>query len=139
MNKKTYRSPLRKINSLLTRSRTYHTTPPSDTDIDHSEVLYLLADDRRQHAIKYLASNPTGSQVPLSDLVDVVAAQENDCSIEAVTSKQRERVYIALYQQHAEPLSKVAEVDTDKMVFSQTAKTKRVWQAYTTFQQKLIG
>ena len=135
--KQTYRSPLRKINAFVAHRRTDHI--PSDTDINYSEALHILADDRRRHAIEYLASNPTGLQVPLSDLANVVAAQENDCSIEAVTSTQRERVYIALYQQHSEPLSKVAEVDTDRMVFSPTAETKRVWQAYTTFQQELTG
>lgn len=118
---------------------TPHFSQSHDTDIDHSEALPILADGRRRYAIEYLASNPIGERVPLSDLADVVAALENDCSIDAVTSTQRERVYIALYQQHAEPLSEVVEVDTDRKVFTATAEIKRVWQAYTTFQQELTG
>lgn len=82
--KQTYISPLGKINALLARIRTDHATPLSDTD--HTEVLHILADDRRRYAIEYLTSNPTGMCVPLSDLVDVAAAMENDCLIKEVAS-----------------------------------------------------
>ena len=133
--------PLNKIISRITRARESHTTqsPSTDTDIDHSKVLHILADDRRRYALEYLAAQPTGETVSLSDLAEVVAARENDCSIQAVTSSQRERVYIALYQQHYQVLSEIVEIDSDRKTFTPTAATKRAWAAYTAFCTELAG
>lgn len=101
--------PLNKLISRITRTREHHASqsPSTDTDIDHSKVLSILADDRRRYALEYIAAQPVGKSVSLSDLAEVVAARENDCSIEEVTSTQRERTYIALYQQHSKPLSEL--------------------------------
>lgn len=130
-----------RLHSLLARIYDTHRagSHSTDTDIDHTEVLHILADDRRRYALEYLAAQPTGKTVSLSDLAEVVAARENDCSIEAITSTQRERVYIAFYQQHSETLAAVANVDTDRKTFTVIPETKRVWKAYTAFHQELTG
>ena len=101
--------------------------------------MHILVDDRRRYALEYLAAQPVGKHVLLSDLADVVASMENDCSIEAVTSAQRERVYIAIYQQHCSVLSEVVDVDTEEKVFIPSAETKRAWAAYSAFREELTG
>lgn len=139
--KKTYNWPIEKDHSLLSRTHQRRTEHSLDTgtDLDHNEVLQILVDDRRRYALEFLASQPTGETVSLSDLADVVAARENDCSLQEVTSTQRKRVYIALYQRHSDSMSEIVDIDTDRKMFKVTVATKRAWTAYTAFQQKLTG
>lgn len=73
--------PVEKLHLLLSRTHQRHTGHTLDTDIDHSEVLQILADDRRRYAFKYLAAQPVRERVTLSDLADMVTARENDRSI----------------------------------------------------------
>lgn len=127
--------PLNKFISRLTRTRARHT----DTDTDHTEVLHILADDRRRYAIEYLADQPVGERVSLSDLADVVASRENDCSIQEISSNQHKRAYISLYQQHCSALSEVVDVDLKRKTLETTVKTKRVWAAYCSFCEELTG
>jgi hypothetical protein len=42
----------------------------------------------------------TGPETTLSDLADHIAALENDTEIRLLSSQQRKRVYVALYQCH---------------------------------------
>jgi hypothetical protein len=132
------------INSLIDRFRSAitsldhtHRSQSHVTDIDHSDVLDLLSSDRRRWAIQALAAEPSSERVPLSDLAEQVAARENDCSVEELTSQQRKRVYISLQQQHMTQLDGVfVDYDPDKQVAIPT-DAARVWEAYRAFRHRL--
>ncbi|WP_449406672.1 DUF7344 domain-containing protein [Natronorubrum thiooxidans] len=69
-----------------------HTSQSHITPIDHSEVLTILSSDRRRWAIEYLAEQPPNDVVTVSDLAEEVAARENDCTVNELTTK-RTRLY----------------------------------------------
>lgn len=67
---------------------------------------------RRRAVLRYLLyeENPT----TFRDLVEYVAAQENDTDTASVTAAQRNRVRTALYQHHLDKLDEHHLVDYDK-------------------------
>jgi DNA-binding transcriptional ArsR family regulator len=76
------------------------------------ELFHVLRNQRRRFAIHYLkrADEP----VDVGDLATQIAAWENDVSTNAVTSKQRRRVYNALQQTHVPELDDVGLVETER-------------------------
>lgn len=62
-------------------------------------VLYYL----RQH----------GGSATMSDLADQIAAWENDAEVDELTSQQRKRVYVSLYQTHLPKLANTDLIDYD--------------------------
>lgn len=86
-----------------------------------SETAYaVLSDKRRRYAIHYLkqAENP----VTVRELAEQVAAWENEKPLDEITSQERKRVYIALYQSHLPTLDKqgIVDYDSDRGVVSLT-------------------
>lgn len=69
-------------------------------------IFSLLSVERRRRVLMYLADN--GSETTLSDLAEHIAAEENDTEISHLSSQQRKRVYVGLYQCH---LPKLADAD----------------------------
>lgn len=77
-----------------------------------SETAYaVLSDKRRRYAIHYLKQSE--GPVTVRELAEQVAAWENDKGIDQITSQERKRVYIALYQSHLPTLDKQGIVDYD--------------------------
>jgi hypothetical protein len=68
-------------------------------------IFEVLKNRRRREVIRYLRENET--QVTLSDLAEHIAALENDTDVASITSSQRKRVYVGLYQCH---LPKMADM-----------------------------
>lgn len=67
---------------------------PLDTDT----VFATLKNNRRRLALRYVRQQ--GGQTILSDLANHITAQENGIPESQITSKQRKRVYVSLYQIH---------------------------------------
>ncbi|MGZ0745696.1 DUF7344 domain-containing protein [Haloparvum sp. AD34] len=72
----------------------------------------LLSNRRRRLVIRYL--NEVESATTLDDLAASVAAAENDTSTAALSSDQRKRVYVSLYQAHLPKLADVGVVEYDR-------------------------
>ena len=72
----------------------------------------LLKNRRRRDAIDFLKAND--GETTLSDLAEHIAAAENDLPVEEISSKQRKRVYISLYQCHLPKMDRAGVVDFDK-------------------------
>lgn len=70
----------------------------------------LLQNPRRRSALRYLADNPTTT---LSTLAEHLAAQENDKSVQMLSSAERKRVYISLYQCHLPKLDDAGVIEFD--------------------------
>ena len=133
-------NPISHIKAAITRSRHSHTSQSHVTPIEHGEVLTMLSSDRRRWAIEYLADQPADSTVTVSDLAEEVVTRENDCTVQKLSSKQRERVYIALCQQHLVTMEdSILTYDSDRKVITPTETPERIWNAYSAFQRSLDG
>ena len=69
-------------------------------------IFEVLKNRRRRDVIRYLKERD--ERTSLSDLAEHVAALENDTTTQALTSSQRKRVYVGLYQCH---LPKMDDMD----------------------------
>jgi hypothetical protein len=67
-------------------------------ELSKDELFHLLQNQRRRRVLLYLQS--TDSEVSMRDVAEQVAAWENETTVEALSSDERQRVYIALYQSH---------------------------------------
>jgi hypothetical protein len=76
-------------------------------------IFDILKNQRRRHVLRYLRENQTTT---LSDLAEHVAALENDKSVHSLTSSERKRVYVGLYQCHLPRMNDagVIEFDSDR-------------------------
>jgi len=86
-----------------------------DTDRDElplDQVFAILKNSRRRQTITYLREN--GGAATLSDIAEHVAALENGVAKQALTSSQRKRVYVGLYQCHLPKLDDTQIVEFDK-------------------------
>jgi len=73
-----------------------------------------LGNRRRRYAIHYLKQRD--AVVTVRELTEQVAAWENGKSVEALTSQERKRVYIAFYQSHLSTMHDegLVEYDADR-------------------------
>jgi hypothetical protein len=89
--------------------------PAPDVDGDElslSTTFELLKNRRRRETISYLLEHDGTST--LSDLAEHIAALENGIEVVELSSDQRKRVYIGLYQCHLPKLDKAGVIDFDK-------------------------
>ena len=75
----------------------------SHTPLDADERFHLLQNERRRLVIRYLRdaeSDAEDGRVWMRDIAEQVAAWEHDTTVAQLTSTERQRVYIPLYQNH---------------------------------------
>ena len=72
----------------------------SERVLTTDEVFHILQNERRRRILAYLREHDQGDGVDMREIVEWVAAQEHDTTVSALRSKERQRVYIALYQSH---------------------------------------
>jgi hypothetical protein len=82
---------------------------PSPERLDRTFT--ILQNHRRRLILEYLREHDSTTQ---GDLARHVAAVENDVPESAVTSTQRKRVYVSLYQAHLPKLDEFGAVDFDR-------------------------
>ncbi len=94
---------------------------PMDGDVDQpsetsafskDEIFHLLQNERRRMVLRYLRG--TEGPVRMRDIAEQVAAWEHDTTVEQLTSTQRQRVYIPLYQSHLSKLDEAGIIDYQK-------------------------
>jgi DNA-binding transcriptional ArsR family regulator len=83
-------------------------------ELSQDEVFEVLKSPRRRYALYYLRQE--GGETELSDLTEQVAAWENETTPSALSTEQRKRVYISLYQTHLPKLdgADIVEYDRDE-------------------------
>jgi len=74
-------------------------------------VFEILKNSRRREVIHYLRDQETDERVSLGELAEHVAAIENDTTTDQLTSSQRKRVYVGLYQCHLPKMDDMGVVD----------------------------
>ncbi|MDR5674630.1 hypothetical protein RH858_16010 [Halalkaliarchaeum sp. AArc-GB] len=82
------------------------------TELTKDELFDLLKNSRRRTVINYLRDN--GGSANLSEVAEHIAALENDISVQELSSAQRKRVYIGLYQCHLPKMDDSGVVEYDK-------------------------
>lgn len=89
-----------------------HVDEPTAESLSPDEIFHLLQTSRRRDALRYLKEHD--DQVRMRDLTDQVAAWENDTTVEGLSSTQRQRVYIPLYQTHLPKLDEAGVIEYDQ-------------------------
>lgn len=85
-----------------------------DTELGREDIFDVLSNGRRRYAIEYLKGHDEGETIDLTDLVDYIAARENDTTVARVSYKQRKRVYSSLRQTHLPKLSDCGLIEYDR-------------------------
>ncbi|MFW6320318.1 MAG: DUF7344 domain-containing protein [Halohasta sp.] len=105
-------------------------------------VFDLLSNSRRRFVLHYLKQSD--GPVRLSELAAQIAAIENEVPVEELTSQQRKRTYVSLYQTHIPKLQDADAVTYDAETglvrlasgaseigeYFQQQRTTRPWQYY---------
>ncbi len=86
----------------------------TDQTLDLDTKFELLRNRRRRIVVSYLVE--AGDRVEMSELAEHVAAVENDTTVRALSSAQRKRAYVGLYQCHLPKLADagVIEYNSDR-------------------------
>lgn len=84
--------------------------PPEKPDRD--AVFEILRASRRREVLRYLDAH--GGEAKIGAIAEYIAAEENDVDPADVTSSQRKRAYVGLYQMHLPKMDGFGVVDWDK-------------------------
>jgi len=82
------------------------------SELEKGEIFDLLKNSRRRSIIQYLRANDGYAE--LNDVAEHIAAEENDITVRELSSDQRKRVYIGLYQCHLPKMDTLGVVEYDK-------------------------
>ena len=84
------------------------------TAIDTDDVFHVLQNGRRRSAIRYMMARPEQDSFEMRDIAEQITAWENDKPIRQISSTERQRVYIALYQSHLPKLEEKGLIEYDQ-------------------------
>ncbi|RKD97347.1 DUF7344 domain-containing protein [Halopiger aswanensis] len=89
-----------------------------DESLSKDVIFELLKNRRRREVLTYLLE--ADDTVTLGELAEQIAAWENDTDVNALSSDQRKRVYVALYQTHLPKMDDagIVEYDQDRGLIS---------------------
>ncbi|MFW6384734.1 MAG: DUF7344 domain-containing protein [Halodesulfurarchaeum sp.] len=76
------------------------------------EIFEILSNHRRRMVLYYLRQQ--GDVIDVRELAEEVAAMENDVAVSELTSQQRKRVYVSLYQTHLPKMDEMNLIEYDK-------------------------
>lgn len=99
--------------SRATTRRGGRTGGNTDDAVSREEVFDLLSNRRRRHTLHYLRQQKEERPVDLRELSTQLSAWETGTPPEAITHKQRKRVYTALRQTHLPKMDRTGVVDYD--------------------------
>lgn len=83
-----------------------------ETDLSTDDVFEVLYNRRRRDVIRYLRERDGSATA--SDLAEHIAAKENDIPVQQLSSSQRKRVYVGLYQNHLPMMDDIGVIDYEK-------------------------
>lgn len=91
------------------------------SSILQDDAFHILQNTRRRATLRYLIEEDR-EQFAMDAVAEAVAAWEHDTSVAQLSSQERQRVYIALYQSHLPKLDDfdVIDYDTDRGIIEPT-------------------
>ena len=87
-------------------------TEEGEESLSRDELFHLLQNSRRRAVLRYLRGRE--GPVRMRDVAEQVAAWEHGTTVARLTSEERQRVYIALYQSHLDTLAEAGVIDYNK-------------------------
>lgn len=81
-------------------------------ELSPDKLFEILKNERRRRVLRYLWDND--GKASLGTLAEHIAAIENDTTVASLSSAQRKRVYVALYQSHLPKMARNDVIDFDK-------------------------
>ena len=84
----------------------------NNTELTRDRIFDILSSPRRRYVLYFLRTEP--NPIQLTDLAEHVAAWENDTTVEELSTQQRKRVYVSLYQTHLPKLAESGLVNYDE-------------------------
>ena len=94
---------------MMNRTRTDSATTAITTD----DLFKTLSNRRRRYVLHYLKQHADTEAVPIRTLSEQIAGWENGVDADAVSSKQRKRIYTALHQTHLPRMDRLGVVEYD--------------------------
>lgn len=88
-------------------------TEATTNKIQLDDLHNLLRNSRRRQTLRYLFTAGDGTAI-IGELSEHIAAIENDTDPSLVSSKQRKRVYISLYQTHLPHLATLGVIEYER-------------------------
>jgi len=85
---------------------------PETESLTPDGVFELLSNHRRRMVLYHLRTNDGSAE--MQELATRIASMENDVPADELTSQQRKRVYVSLYQTHLPKMAEMNIVDYDK-------------------------
>lgn len=90
-----------------------HLADDGDRDqVGMDQIFGILENQRRRYVLTYLSA--TEGTVTMNDLAEQIAAWECDKEIAQITSQERKRVYVGLYQCHLPKMADISAISYDK-------------------------
>jgi hypothetical protein len=83
-----------------------------EPELSQDVIFDVLSSSRRRYVLYYLSQNEEPVELPA--LAEEVAAWETESTVEELSSQERKRVYVSLYQTHIPKLEEVGLVDYDQ-------------------------
>ncbi|WP_323675906.1 hypothetical protein [Halorubellus sp. PRR65] len=83
-----------------------------ETELELDQVFEILKNQRRRYVLQYL--NDVDDTVSMSDLAEEIAALENGKEVSQLSSSERKRVYVGLYQCHLPKMDSMGVVSFNK-------------------------
>lgn len=83
--------------------------------LERDKVFDVLSNPRRRLVLHYLKQQDDRRRIELREIVDQIAAWENDIPVEEVTGEQRNRVYTALRQSHLPKMDDAGVIEYDNL------------------------
>lgn len=93
-------------------SETGESEAETSAALSPDETFHILQTFRRRESIRYLLRED--GPVKMRDVAEHVAAREHETTVAELTSAQRQRVYIPLYQSHLPKLDTAGVIEYDK-------------------------
>jgi hypothetical protein len=84
----------------------------SESELELDQVFEILKNQRRRYVLQYLSQ--IDDTVSMSDLAEEIAAWENDKEVSQLSSSERKRVYVGLYQCHLPKMDSMGVVSFNK-------------------------
>ena len=99
-----------------------------DESLNKDDLFHLLQNERRRRVLEYLSE--IDGAVEMRDIAEQIAAWEHETTVQQLSSQERQRVYIALYQTHLPKLAEsgVITYNQSRGIIERTPLTDQVIQ-----------
>lgn len=91
----------------------------TETGVSDDDIFKVLSNRRRREVVEYL--HESDGTVSVGEIAEHIAVKENETSIQQLSSYERKRVYVSLYQNHLPVMDDANTVD-----YAESRKTVRL-------------